>query len=76
MVVGWDSRNATGQPAISLPLHWTDEGLPVGVQFAAEFGGELTLLKIARQSGGGLAMVRETPHSGECTRLTWRDWRV
>ena len=32
--------NATGQPAISLPLHTTPEGLPVGVQLAAPFGRE------------------------------------
>ena len=30
--------NVTGQPAISLPLHWTDDGVPVGVQLVAPFG--------------------------------------
>ncbi len=42
-------QNATGQPAISLPLHWSKDGLPVGVQFVGRFGDELTLLKLARQ---------------------------
>ena len=41
--------NATGQPAISLPLHWTAAGLPVGVQLAAGFGEEGRLLQIAGQ---------------------------
>jgi len=41
--------NATGQPAISLPLHWSVEGLPVGVQLAAPFGDEARLLKISGQ---------------------------
>lgn len=39
--------NATGQPAISLPLHWTASGLPVGVQLVAHLGHEDTLLRVA-----------------------------
>lgn len=41
--------NATGQPAISLPLHWTDDGLPVGVQLVAPLGREDVLLRVASQ---------------------------
>ncbi len=41
--------NYTGQPAISLPLHQTDTGLPVGVQLVAAFGREDLLLRIAAQ---------------------------
>jgi amidase len=41
--------NATGQPAISLPLHWTPEGLPVGVQLVAPFGREDLLIRAAAQ---------------------------
>ena len=42
-------QNATGQPAISLPLHWSAQGLPVGVHFVARFGDESTLLRLAGQ---------------------------
>lgn len=42
-------QNATGQPAINLPLHWNKAGLPVGVQFVGRFGDEATLLRIAAQ---------------------------
>ncbi|MHB8462388.1 MAG: amidase, partial [Vulcanimicrobiaceae bacterium] len=41
--------NLTGQPAISLPLFWNGEGLPIGTQFAARLGDEGTLLRLASQ---------------------------
>ena len=41
--------NVTGQPAASLPLHWNQEGLPIGVQFAARYGDEATLFRLASQ---------------------------
>lgn len=41
--------NLTGRPAISLPLHWTADGLPLGVQFVAPLGGESLLIRLAAQ---------------------------
>lgn len=41
--------NLTGTPAISLPLSWSAQGLPVGVQFGAASGGEARLLQLAAQ---------------------------
>jgi amidase len=41
--------NASGQPAISLPLGWSDEGLPIGVQLIAPLGREDMLLRVASQ---------------------------
>ena len=39
----------TGQPAISLPLHWTDDGLPIGVQLAPRTAGRIVLLRLSAQ---------------------------
>ncbi|HUP87494.1 MAG TPA: amidase [Acidimicrobiales bacterium] len=41
--------NVSGQPAISLPLWWNDEGLPIGVQLVADYGREDVLLRVAAQ---------------------------
>ncbi|GAB2765823.1 amidase [Nocardioides salsibiostraticola] len=46
----WTSAwNVTGMPAVSLPLHWTPEGLPVGVMLAARPAEETLLLSLAAQ---------------------------
>jgi amidase len=51
--LGWvpytQLANLTGRPAISLPLHWTADGLPLGVQFVAPLGGEPQLLRLGAQ---------------------------
>ena len=41
--------NMTGQPSMSVPLHWTEAGLPVGMRFTAPFGDEATLFQLAGQ---------------------------
>lgn len=41
--------NIAGNPAASLPLHWTPGGLPVGVQLVARYGDEATLLRVSAQ---------------------------
>ena len=41
--------NMSGQPAVSIPLHWTDSGLPIGIQLVGRPGDEVTLLRLAAQ---------------------------
>jgi amidase/6-aminohexanoate-cyclic-dimer hydrolase len=41
--------NASGQPAASLPLHWNDEGLPIGVHLAAAFGADECLMSLSAE---------------------------
>ena len=41
--------NSSGQPAISLPMHWSADGLPVGVQLVAAYGREDVLIRVAAQ---------------------------
>jgi amidase len=41
--------NATGQPAMSVPLFWNEAGLPIGTHFTAPYGDEATLFRLAAQ---------------------------
>ncbi len=41
--------NTSGQPAINLPLRWSAEGLPIGVQLVAGYGREDVLIRVASQ---------------------------
>ncbi len=41
--------NATGQPAMSVPLFWNDDNLPIGTHFIGRFGDEATLFRLAAQ---------------------------
>ncbi len=70
--------NTTGQPAISLPLHWSADGLPIGVQLVAAAGREDLLLQVASQleqaapvGRPGPPDPRLTPTGGDPARR-WR----
>ena len=41
--------NQTGAPAMSVPLHWTDDGLPLGMMFGSAYGNEGLLFRLAAQ---------------------------
>jgi len=43
------TQNLTGQPAMSVPLFWNADNIPIGVQFAGRFGDEATLFRLAGQ---------------------------
>jgi amidase len=53
--------NASGQPAISLPLHWSEEGLPIGIQLVAPLGREDLLLRVASQLEQAAPWADRTP---------------
>ncbi len=53
--------NMTGQPAVSLPLHRTPEGLPVGVQFVGPYAGEAGLIRLAAQIEAANPWAQDLP---------------
>jgi amidase len=53
--------NATGQPAISLPLFWNQEGLPIGVQLVAVAGREDLLIRVAAELERSRPWADRTP---------------
>ena len=63
--------NVTGQPSMSLPLHWTDDGLPMGMLFTARLGDEATLFRFAAQLEQGMPWAgRQAPLALAASRRT------
>ena len=53
--------NVTGLPAMSVPLHWNDDGLPIGVHFVGRFGDEASLFRLAAQLEQVQPWIGRTP---------------
>ena len=67
MIMVWDWSRSPAlitwicQPGISRPLHWTADGLPVGMQFVAPYGGGDVLLSLANELEQACTWARRRP---------------
>ncbi len=75
--------NCTGQPSMSVPLHWSEDGLPLGTMFTVRFGDEATLFRLARQLerarpwwGRKPAVFGYPPHFPGRTASAWPSRRI
>ncbi|NVK72580.1 MAG: amidase [Oceanospirillaceae bacterium] len=59
--------NATGQPAMSVPLYWTEQGLPIGAHFSGRFGDEETLFSLAAQLEQAQPWFNNRPKVNACS---------
>lgn len=58
------TQNSTGQPSMSLPLHWNGDGLPIGAMFTSALGGEALLLRLAAQLEEARPWITNKPPLG------------
>src|SRR5256886_16655585 len=62
--------NLTGNPAMSVPLWWNDDGLPIGAHFLGRFGDEATLIRLASQ------LEASQPWAGRLPPVHGATWKL
>jgi Asp-tRNA(Asn)/Glu-tRNA(Gln) amidotransferase A subunit family amidase len=60
--------NVTGSPAMSVPLAWSDDGLPIGIMFASRNGDEATLFRLAGQLEKARPWAHKRPDEAKLLR--------